>query len=83
MTQPYQARTVRVAAKMSSTRAQFAINFDGPGIDPASIPDPNAAYALDRIGNRGLVLLQAFMDEFEFDEASKTIKFAKVRTDAS
>ncbi len=80
---PYRERTVRIAARMSSDRAEFEVAFDGPGIDPSTIPDPNAANALDRIGNRGLVLMQAFMDEFEFDEASKTIKFAKNRTDAT
>lgn len=83
MSEPYKERTVRVAAKMSSNRAQFEIAFDGPGIDPATIPDPNAANALDRIGNRGLVLMQAFMDEFEFDVAAKTIRFAKVRPEAT
>lgn len=81
--EPYRERKVRVAAKMSPVRAQFEISFDGPGIDPSSIPDPNAANALDRIGNRGLVLMQAFMDEFEFDGETKTIKIAKVRTDAT
>ncbi|MHC2071031.1 ATP-binding protein [Bremerella sp. T1] len=83
MTDPYQGRRVRVTAKMSPKRAEFEISFDGAGIDPASIPDPNAANALDRIGNRGLVLMQAFMDEFKFDEVSKTITIAKVRSDAS
>ncbi len=83
MTDPYQGRRVRVTAKMSPKCAEFEISFDGAGIDPASIPDPNAANALDRIGNRGLVLMQAFMDEFKFDEVSKTITIAKVRSDAS
>jgi len=81
--EPYSQRKIRVSAKLCPDRAEFVIVYDGPGIDPSQIPDPNAANALDRIGNRGLVLMQAFMDEFEFDQANRSIKLAKVRSNAS
>jgi len=80
---PYDERKIRVSAKLGPQRADFEVTYDGPGIDPDSIPDPNAPNALDRIGNRGLVLMQAFMDEFAFDQTNRTIRLAKVRANGS
>ncbi|MFI4876136.1 MAG: response regulator [Blastopirellula sp. JB062] len=81
--QPYASRVLRVQASLSRDHGTFVIRHEGPGIDVASIPEPNDPHALDQLGNRGLVLMQAFMDEAEFDSDGTTITMVKRRAATS
>jgi len=43
----------------------FVIGDEGEGFDPSSIPDPLAPENLLRQSGRGILLVRAFMDEFD------------------
>jgi CheY-like chemotaxis protein len=76
---PYSARQLRVDARLSTCRAEFTITDEGPGFDPASLPDPTDPLNLDSIGGRGLLLIRTFMDEIKFNEKGNQITLTKQR----
>lgn len=62
----YSARK-KVHVRVSRTPDRIAISIadEGEGFDPSAIPDPLANENLLRFSGRGIMLMRAFMDEFE------------------
>jgi serine/threonine-protein kinase RsbW len=62
----YNARKkVHVMIQRSSDRLAIVIQDEGEGFNMAALPDPLADENLLRHSGRGLLLIQAYMDEFE------------------
>ena len=57
-------KKVSVAMAMDNNRLVIRVQDQGAGFDPDEIPDPLANENLLRHSGRGLLLMQAFMDEF-------------------
>lgn len=75
---PYSDRHVQLRAAISPQEARFTIRDDGPGFDVAQLPDVKADPThLSRSSNRGLVLIQMFMDEVAFNPAGNEITMVK------
>lgn len=72
-TAPYRDRRLRVVASLTADRAQFTVADDGPGFDPKTLPDPTDPVNLERVGGRGLLLIQTFMDEVRFNAKGNEI----------
>ena len=76
---PYRDRRLRVAVQMTAERASFAVEDEGPGFDPKTLPDPTDPANLDSVGGRGLLLIRTFMDEVRFNAAGNRIALVKRR----
>ncbi len=76
-TAPYKDRRLRVIAALTSERAQFTVADEGPGFDPRTLPDPTDPNNLERVGGRGLLLIQTFMDEVRFNAKGNEITLVK------
>jgi CheY-like chemotaxis protein len=74
---PYSTRQLRVVARLSPSLAEFIVADEGPGFDPASLPDPTDPGNLDTIGGRGLLLIRTFMDEVRFNDRGNVITLLK------
>lgn len=74
---PYAERQVRMAAKLSSEEMCVVIADDGPGFDPAAVPDPTAEINLDRIGGRGLLLIRSLMDTVRHNDRGNEVTMSK------
>ena len=62
----YNARKkVNVSISRSADRLEITIGDEGEGFDMKNLPDPLADENLLRHSGRGLLLMQAFMDEFQ------------------
>lgn len=62
----YNARKkVHLEVARSANRLEIAIGDEGEGFDIGTLPDPLANENLLRHSGRGLLLMQAFMDEFK------------------
>ena len=70
---------VYVTVRMSRVEAVFMIRDEGPGFDPASLPDPTDPANLERVSGRGLLLIQTFMDKVEHNETGNQITMVKRR----
>jgi CheY-like chemotaxis protein/anti-sigma regulatory factor (Ser/Thr protein kinase) len=76
---PYRDRRVRLQARLSPAESVFVVEDEGPGFDPAGLPDPTDPANLERVGGRGLLLIRTFMDRVEFNERGNRVTMTKRR----
>jgi CheY-like chemotaxis protein/anti-sigma regulatory factor (Ser/Thr protein kinase) len=74
---PYCDRRIRVLARMSRAEAVFTIRDDGPGFQPADLPDPCAPANLDRVSGRGVLLMRTFMDDVAYNDSGNEVTLVK------
>jgi len=76
-TSPYRERRLFVQARLSSAEAVFTIRDEGPGFDPASLPDPTDPENLLKASGRGLLLIRTFMNEATHSPSGNQITMVK------
>jgi CheY-like chemotaxis protein/anti-sigma regulatory factor (Ser/Thr protein kinase) len=74
---PYARRRIYVDASFSRREAVFAVRDEGPGFDPAALPDPTDPENLDKASGRGILLMRTFMDEVHYDETGSAVRMVK------
>jgi serine/threonine-protein kinase RsbW len=57
------AKHVTLAFESTPASLTITVGDEGPGWDPATVPDPLAPENLLKTGGRGIFLIRAFMDE--------------------
>ena len=62
-------KKVFLGIQTTADRMTIIIRDEGEGFDMSSLPDPLADENLLRQSGRGLLLIQAFMDEFQIQRA--------------
>ena len=77
---PYAQRRITVEVHCGPGVFRCSIRDEGPGFDPAAVPDPFSDDALERPSGRGLTLIRSFMDEVRFKEPGNTITMIKHAT---
>ncbi len=70
-------KNVRIACRMSPRRVRIQVTDEGPGFDPASIPDPTDQAHLESPCGRGIMLMKSFMSRIEFSEAGNSVVLEK------
>ena len=66
-----------VTVKATRNELKFIIRDQGPGFDVASIPDPTDPENLAKVSGRGLLLINAFMDEVRHNKQGNEITMIK------
>lgn len=51
---------------------KFVVTDEGKGFDHNNLPDPTAPENIDKIGGRGIFLMEQLCDELTFDNNGKT-----------
>ena len=74
---PYSDRKVSIKLEASNEQVTFTIRDDGPGFDAAALRDPTDPENIERAGGRGLLLINAFMDEVSHNELGNEIRMVK------
>jgi CheY-like chemotaxis protein/anti-sigma regulatory factor (Ser/Thr protein kinase) len=74
---PYRDRKVTIKLGATSEEIIFIIRDDGPGFDAAALRDPTDPENIERAGGRGLLLINAFMDEVSHNEVGNEIRMRK------
>ena len=67
-------KTVRIDATISDERVEIFIEDQGPGFIRCSVPDPRADENLQRLHGRGLLLMEAYMNEVEYSNEGRRIR---------
>jgi len=75
--QPYADRRLEVTVEVTPTSGRFVIRDQGPGFDPAKLPDPTDPENLERVSGRGLLLMRTFMDEVTFNASGNQVTMIK------
>jgi len=83
MQTPFSDRRIHVQAILTNDFARIVIRDEGPGFDPATIPDPTNPAFLDRPCGRGLWLIHTFMDEVRHNREGNEITLVLHRPNPS
>ena len=71
------AKKVTVTFSIDAKECRITILDEGPGFNPAVVPDPTADENLELPHGRGLVLIRAYMDDVTFTEKGNGITMLK------
>jgi CheY-like chemotaxis protein len=74
---PYRERRVRLVTRQRRADVTYIITDEGPGFDPAALPDPTDITQLERVSGRGLLLIRTFMDEVSHNASGNEITMVK------
>lgn len=72
-------KTVTVDYTVDAEKVEIAIEDQGVGFDPQSIPDPRVGENLYRPEGRGLLLMSAYMHVFEYNERGNGVHMVRYR----
>jgi serine/threonine-protein kinase RsbW len=73
------SKKVRVAYRVHAERFDVVVADEGPGFDPAEVPDPTAVENLERPCGRGLMLMRHYMNEVRFSCHGNSVSMTKLR----
>ena len=79
-TSPYRDRTISIKARLTPEMAEFVIRDQGPGFDIHKLPDPTDPENLEKSYGRGVLLMQAFMDDVIYSAAGNEVTMRKHNT---
>ena len=74
---PYQERRIAIEVRLAPGTAVFVIRDEGSGFDPTSLPDPTYPANLEKVTGRGILLMQAFMDQVDFNARGNEVTMIK------
>ncbi len=74
------ALPVRVRHHVDARRVLVEVEDQGPGFDPAAVPDPTAAENLERPSGRGLFLMRRYVDWVRYNGRGNVVTLCKYRS---
>ena len=72
-------KRVSVWYSVTPDRFDVRITDEGPGFDPADVPDPTLPENIERFCGRGLLLIRNFMSAVEYQGKGNVVVMSKVR----
>jgi serine/threonine-protein kinase RsbW len=75
------AKFVEVRYAIRSDHVLFEVEDEGPGFDPAHIPDARATENLERTGGRGLLLIQHYSAWVRYNRQGNCVAFCICASD--
>ena len=78
--EPYAGRRLNVTIDVTDKQGTFTIRDQGPGFDPAKLPDPTDPENIEKVSGRGLLLMRTFMDELTFNDTGNEVTMVKRRS---
>jgi serine/threonine-protein kinase RsbW len=74
------AKQVSIEYRAAPDRVQIVIADEGPGFDPAAVPDCTDAEHLEMPNGRGLMLMKSFMSRVEYNAQGNRVLLEKCRS---
>ena len=71
------AKKVIIDFAVTDRKITLAVEDEGPGFEPALVPDPTKGDNLERPSGRGIVLMKAYMDEVEYVKPGNRVVLTK------
>lgn len=72
------AKQVHVEAFVTPDRVEICIEDEGPGFTRSCVPDPTAAENLLKCSGRGILLIEAYMDQVEWDRGGRRLRMVRL-----
>lgn len=76
-------KRVYVTYRVGRDRFEVRIVDEGPGFNPADVPDPTDPDNIERACGRGLLLMRGFMTQVEYHGRGNIVTMVKVRGESA
>lgn len=70
---------VTVEAEVSNERLRVVVQDEGDGFVPDEVPDPTTLEFIERASGRGLMLMRAYLNFFEYSDGGRTLTMERER----
>lgn len=70
-------KKVRIQCRVTDQEAEIIIEDEGPGFERSSVPDPTSDENLERLHGRGILLMEAYMDEIEWSNNGRRVRMVR------
>lgn len=77
------AKRIVFEFEVDPERVRFSVEDEGGGFDPADVPDPTLDENLEKPSGRGVMLMRAYMNEVDFNDAGNRVTLVKRRSNSS
>jgi serine/threonine-protein kinase RsbW len=71
------AKKVTVSYSITPERFEIEITDEGPGFNIEDLPDPRREENLFKASGRGVLLMNAYMDEVKFNKKGNSVRMVK------
>ena len=72
-------KKVRVESKVSNKKTEITVEDEGEGFARSCVPDPTAEENLEKCSGRGILLIEAYMNQVKWDRGGKRVRMVKVK----
>jgi len=73
------SKKVKVEYTINTNKIKITIEDEGRGFKPDEVPDPRLGENLYKYDGRGLLLIQSFMDQVEFNEYGNCLNMIRFK----
>ncbi len=67
-------KNVHVEASITPEEAEIIVEDEGEGFDRRCVPDPTAPENLHRLHGRGILLMEAYMNQIEYTHGGRRVR---------
>ena len=71
---------ITIQSRVDGYEARITISDEGPGFDPATVPDPTSEQNLMKPHGRGIMLMRAYVDAVIYDRAGTRVTLIKANS---
>lgn len=75
-------KQVHVRYRVTPDQVEVEVEDEGPGFDPAKVPDPRADENLEKPSGRGLLLMRHYLTSVTYNARGNCVTLCKRRTGA-
>jgi len=76
------SKAVQIDYVIGPEKVEITMTDEGQGFDPRTVPDPRVEENLYKTEGRGLLLINSYMDEVNFNETGNRVHMVKYKTKA-
>ncbi|HEX4054095.1 MAG TPA: ATP-binding protein [Tepidisphaeraceae bacterium] len=73
----HKKKKVHIEATITADEARIEIEDEGPGFHRSSVPDPTLPKNLEKCSGRGILLIEAYMDEVKWTHGGRRLRMVK------
>lgn len=70
-------KKVRVKACITPQQTEIIVEDEGDGFIRSAVPDPTAEENLERLHGRGILLIEAYMDEVQWMDGGRRVRMVR------
>ena len=70
-------KQIQIESSVTPDKVEIIIEDEGPGFDRRTVPDPTLQENLEKCSGRGILLMEAYMDDVQYSQNGRRVKMIK------